>query len=72
MKIALTLNTLRAAATDAANRSMKAAGRRIWSVEDADAFSDEYYRLGRQAGWFNEDARPTEAGMELLEAERGY
>ena len=39
------LELARAAATDAGNRSMRKAGRKVWSQDDADAAADEYNRL---------------------------
>lgn len=38
-------NTIKAAAHDAGNRSMRKAGRQAWSREDWDAAEDEFHRL---------------------------
>lgn len=41
----LTPAMIRAAATDAGNRSMRAAGRTVWAAEDYDAACAEFERL---------------------------
>ena len=41
----LTPALIRAAATDAGNRSMRAAGRAVWAAEDNDAACAEFERL---------------------------
>lgn len=45
MQTTLTPALIRAAATDAGNRSMRAAGRKVWSAEDYDAACAEFERL---------------------------
>lgn len=41
----LTPDLIWAAATDAGNRSMRAAGRKVWNEEDVTAAMTEFYRL---------------------------
>lgn len=43
--ITMTYDLAMAAAWDAANRSMRKAGRKVWSVDDYNAAVDEFYRL---------------------------
>lgn len=48
-----------AAATDHANRLMRAAGRRRWSAADRDAYADRLYQLLTSWGfWRNEAPTP--------------
>ena len=52
----LTYNLIHAAAWDAGNRSMRDAGRDIWSVDDYNAAVDEFNRLMRLAGLVPQEA----------------
>ena len=45
MPMVLTLEIARAAAQDAGNRAMQAAGRTVWDRTDYDASVAEFYRL---------------------------
>ena len=45
MKIKLTRELAVAASRDAANRAMRAGGRKAWSIEDAEAAQVEFQRL---------------------------
>jgi hypothetical protein len=50
-KLEMTPNLISAAATDAANRAMRKAGRDAWSVEDYDVAAELSVRLSIQHGF---------------------
>ena len=52
----MTLTLIHAAATDTGNRSMRSAGRTVWSEEDYNAAAREYDRLDPWPGEFDEPA----------------
>ena len=52
----LTFDIIHAIAWDAANRSMREAGRNIWNVDDYNAAVEEFNRLASFAGLIPQEA----------------
>ena len=55
-RIELTFNAIHALAWDAANRSIRKAGRSKWSAEDYNNAVDEFNRLAKLAGLVPQEA----------------